>query len=193
MPDTLLQPDRGQAARTIDLIAPDAYDAWLAGQPQRVRTALAAVVCIAMFPPRDIPLRATPRLLFRSLLTTISFVFIILGVQQGSPVVVQTLVATKAARVADIRERMEADVEEVGKKAREAKKAAQALLKSMQSNRSVSGRHQQLVDMLKKGATVEQMMKSATSSRRGNAAATRATPAPCGASVPSWGHWSGAS
>ena len=59
-----------------------------------VRTALAAVVCIAMFPPRDIPFRATPRLLFRSLLTTISFVFIILGVQQGSPVVVQTLVAT---------------------------------------------------------------------------------------------------
>lgn len=46
------------------------------------------------------------------------------------------------------------------------KKTAQALLKSMQSNRSVSGRHQQLVDMLKKGATVEQMMKSATSSRR---------------------------
>lgn len=59
-----------------------------------VRTALAAVVCIAMFPPRDIPLRATPRLLFRSLLTTTSFVFIIVGVQQGSPVVVQTLVAT---------------------------------------------------------------------------------------------------
>lgn len=42
MPDTLLQPDRGQAARMIDLIAPDAYDAWLGGQPQRVRTALAA-------------------------------------------------------------------------------------------------------------------------------------------------------
>lgn len=42
MPNTLLQPDRGQPARTIDLIAPDAYDAWLGRQPQRVRTALAA-------------------------------------------------------------------------------------------------------------------------------------------------------
>ena len=42
MPDTLLQPDRGQPARTIDLIASDAYDAWLGAQPQRVRTALAA-------------------------------------------------------------------------------------------------------------------------------------------------------
>lgn len=59
-----------------------------------VRTALAAIVCILLFPPRHIPFRATPRLLFRSLLTTISFVCILLGVQQGSPVVVQTLVAT---------------------------------------------------------------------------------------------------
>lgn len=59
-----------------------------------VRTALAAVVCIALFPPRHVPLRAAPRLMFRSLLTTLSFVCILLGVQQGSPVVVQTLVAT---------------------------------------------------------------------------------------------------
>jgi leucyl aminopeptidase len=42
MPDTLLQADRGQPARAITLIAPDAYEAWLAGQPQRVRTGLAA-------------------------------------------------------------------------------------------------------------------------------------------------------
>jgi leucyl aminopeptidase len=42
MPDTLLQPDRGQPARPITLIAPDAYDAWLATQPPRVRIALAA-------------------------------------------------------------------------------------------------------------------------------------------------------
>lgn len=42
MPDILLQPDRGQPARTIALIAPDAYDAWLAAQTPRVRTALAA-------------------------------------------------------------------------------------------------------------------------------------------------------
>lgn len=59
-----------------------------------VRTALAAAVCIALFPPRHVPLRAAPRLMFRSLLTTLSFVCILLGVQQGSPVVVQTVVAT---------------------------------------------------------------------------------------------------
>ncbi len=59
-----------------------------------VRTALAAAVTVAMFPPRNVPFRSAPRLLFRSVLTTTSFVFIILGVQQGSPVVVQTMVAT---------------------------------------------------------------------------------------------------
>jgi drug/metabolite transporter (DMT)-like permease len=59
-----------------------------------VRTAMAAIVTLAMFPPRDVPLRSAPSLLFRSVLTTTSFVFIILGVQQGSPVVVQTMVAT---------------------------------------------------------------------------------------------------
>ncbi len=42
MPDTLLQPDRGQPARPIDLIAADAYDAWLSVRPPRVRAALAA-------------------------------------------------------------------------------------------------------------------------------------------------------
>ena len=42
MPDTLLQPDRGQPARPIALIEPDAYAAWLTAQPPRVRTALAA-------------------------------------------------------------------------------------------------------------------------------------------------------
>ncbi len=59
-----------------------------------VRTALAAAVTLALFPPRDVPLRAAPRLFLRSLLVTSTFVLIILGVQQGSPVVVQTLVAT---------------------------------------------------------------------------------------------------
>ena len=59
-----------------------------------VRTALAALVTLAMFPPRVCRFGAHPRLMFRSVLTTTSFVFIILGVQQGSPVVVQTLVAT---------------------------------------------------------------------------------------------------
>ncbi len=42
MPDTLLQPDRGQPARPIDLIAAAAYDAWLLARPPRVRAALAA-------------------------------------------------------------------------------------------------------------------------------------------------------
>ncbi|USU12877.1 leucyl aminopeptidase family protein [Sphingomonadaceae bacterium OTU29THOMA1] len=42
MPDTLLQPDRGQPARPIDLIAAAAYDAWLSARPPRVRAALAA-------------------------------------------------------------------------------------------------------------------------------------------------------
>jgi drug/metabolite transporter (DMT)-like permease len=59
-----------------------------------VRTALAAVVCLALFPPRDIPTRAAPRLLVRSVVVTSYFVLLILAAQRGSPVVVQTLVAT---------------------------------------------------------------------------------------------------
>ena len=46
------------------------------------------------------------------------------------------------------------------------KKTAAALLKDMKGNASVSGRHQQLVDMLKKGATLQQMMKGTGASRR---------------------------
>ena len=38
----LIQPDRGQPARTIHLVAKAGYDGWLAGQPARVRAALAA-------------------------------------------------------------------------------------------------------------------------------------------------------
>lgn len=59
-----------------------------------VRTALAAVVCIALFPPRDIPFDAAPRLFRRSVVVTAYFVLLILAAQRGSPVVVQTLVAT---------------------------------------------------------------------------------------------------
>ena len=59
-----------------------------------VRTGLAAILMMALIPPRDIPRSATPRLFFRSVLVTVSFVFIIIGAQQGSPLVVQTLVAT---------------------------------------------------------------------------------------------------
>ncbi|MDB5679162.1 M17 family metallopeptidase [Sphingomonas bacterium] len=39
---TLLQPDRGQPARTIEIVHPDAYEDWLKGQPKRVRAMLAA-------------------------------------------------------------------------------------------------------------------------------------------------------
>ena len=59
-----------------------------------VRTALAAVLFVTLFPPRDVAWREAPRLFVRSLLVTIYFVLVILGAQQGSPVVVQTLVAT---------------------------------------------------------------------------------------------------
>lgn len=59
-----------------------------------VRCGLAALVTLAMFPPRDVPWSAAPRLVGRSLLITSSYVLVILGVQQGSPVVIQTLVAT---------------------------------------------------------------------------------------------------
>jgi drug/metabolite transporter (DMT)-like permease len=59
-----------------------------------VRTALAAFVTLALFRPRDVPLSSMPVLIGRSLLITLSWVLIILAIQQGSPVVVQTLVAT---------------------------------------------------------------------------------------------------
>ncbi len=44
MPDlsTLIQPDRGQAARTIHLVDAKGYDAWLAAQPPRHRSAAQA-------------------------------------------------------------------------------------------------------------------------------------------------------
>ena len=38
----LLQPDRGQPARAIHLVRPEEFDGWLATQPQRVRTTIAA-------------------------------------------------------------------------------------------------------------------------------------------------------
>ena len=46
------------------------------------------------------------------------------------------------------------------------KKAATALIKTMKSTKTVSGRHVQLTNMLKRGATIEQMMKATGSSRR---------------------------
>ncbi len=38
----LLQPDRGQPARTVHVVHPDQWQDWLKGQPPRIRTAIAA-------------------------------------------------------------------------------------------------------------------------------------------------------
>ena len=59
-----------------------------------VRTALAAIVCALLFPPRDIPWREVPRMTPRALAITIHLVLILMGVQGGNPAVVQTVVAT---------------------------------------------------------------------------------------------------
>ncbi|MDP1026131.1 leucyl aminopeptidase family protein [Sphingomonas sp. KR1UV-12] len=40
--DAMLLPDRGQAAHRIDVVTPDAYDAWLAARPAQTRALLAA-------------------------------------------------------------------------------------------------------------------------------------------------------
>jgi len=57
------------------------------------RTGLAATFMLIAIPPRGIPVSATPRLLVRSVTVTVYFVLIIMAVQRGSPVVVQTMVA----------------------------------------------------------------------------------------------------
>ncbi len=59
-----------------------------------VRTSLAAILFVAVLPPRDIPLRAAPRLFRRAFVVTLYFVLLILAAQQGSPAVVQTCLAT---------------------------------------------------------------------------------------------------
>ena len=46
------------------------------------------------------------------------------------------------------------------------KKTALRLIKTMKSTKSVSGRHRQLVGMLKKGASIDQMMSATGASRR---------------------------
>ena len=58
-----------------------------------VRTALAAALFLMLIPPRNVPRADIPRLFGRSVVVTTYFVFLILGAQLGSPVVVQTLVA----------------------------------------------------------------------------------------------------
>jgi len=46
------------------------------------------------------------------------------------------------------------------------KKAALGLIKDMKSNSSVSGRHQQLMALLERGASIDQMMRATKASRR---------------------------
>lgn len=46
------------------------------------------------------------------------------------------------------------------------KKTATALVRTMKSTRSVSGRHQQLTTMLKKGASIDELIGATGSSRR---------------------------
>lgn len=59
-----------------------------------VRAGLAAVVCTILVPPRDVPLRSLPGMLPRAAFITAHFLFILIGVQNGNPAVVQTAVAT---------------------------------------------------------------------------------------------------
>ena len=59
-----------------------------------VRTSLAAAVFLVAIPPRDIGASEIPRLFLRSIVVTIYFVALIVGAQSGSPVTVQTIVAT---------------------------------------------------------------------------------------------------
>jgi len=59
-----------------------------------VRTAFAAVIFLALVPPRDIPPRQVPRLALRAVFITLHFLLILVGVREGSPAVVQTAVAT---------------------------------------------------------------------------------------------------
>lgn len=59
-----------------------------------VRTLVAAGAFLVAIPPRDIPLRELPRLGVRAVFISLHFVLILIGVQRGSPAVVQTFVAT---------------------------------------------------------------------------------------------------
>lgn len=59
-----------------------------------VRTAIAGAAVLALFPPRRVPRSAAPQMVVRAVVVTIHHVLVLLAVQQGSPVVVQTLLAT---------------------------------------------------------------------------------------------------
>ncbi len=59
-----------------------------------LRTAAAAAIFYVAFPPRGIPFRRLPALGSRALLVSGQFFAILFAVRRGSPVVVQTMVAT---------------------------------------------------------------------------------------------------
>jgi drug/metabolite transporter (DMT)-like permease len=59
-----------------------------------LRTGAAAAVWLLLAAPRSIPLRALPVMSLRAGLISAYFVLVILAVERGSPVTVQTLVAT---------------------------------------------------------------------------------------------------
>jgi drug/metabolite transporter (DMT)-like permease len=59
-----------------------------------VRAGLAALVFYVFVPSDDVPLRSLPGMLPRAAFITAHFLFILIGVQEGSPAVVQTAVAT---------------------------------------------------------------------------------------------------
>lgn len=59
-----------------------------------VRTSICAFAFMAVLPPRGIPVRTTPLLALRAAFITTQFVLVIEAVRRGSPVIVQTLVAT---------------------------------------------------------------------------------------------------
>ena len=58
------------------------------------RTAACAAVFLALYPPREIPVRTAPLLALRAAFISAQFVLIIEAVRRGSPAVVQTMVAT---------------------------------------------------------------------------------------------------
>lgn len=58
-----------------------------------VRTICAAAIAFALHPPRDVPLRAIPRLVIRGVIVTTHFLLVLFAVRVGSPAVVQTILA----------------------------------------------------------------------------------------------------
>ena len=58
-----------------------------------VRTGLGAAALLILIPPRGVPLAAAPRLFIRSLAVTSYFAIVIVAIQRGSPLVVQTIIA----------------------------------------------------------------------------------------------------